>query len=87
MNPQVMEHKWVEHVRAWQASGLTQKAYAQAHGLRAASLSYWVGRGRAASVKQAKFVLATVALAADGEHHPCTGQHGRLARSQPRRVT
>ena len=35
------EAHWQEHVSAWRASGSTQKAYCQEHGLNTSSLSYW----------------------------------------------
>jgi len=35
------EALWRRHVEAWRASGGTQQAYCEAHGLKAASLSYW----------------------------------------------
>ena len=35
------EAYWRRHVGAWRASGATQKAYCEEHGLRSHSLSYW----------------------------------------------
>lgn len=35
------EAHWRRHVDAWQASGTTQKAYCEQHGLSSPSLSYW----------------------------------------------
>lgn len=33
---------WQEHVTAWQASGLTQKAYCEEQDLRYSAFGYWV---------------------------------------------
>ena len=35
------EARWRGHVDAWRASGGSQKAYCEQHGLRSHSLSYW----------------------------------------------
>ena len=35
------EALWRRHVEAWQVSGVTQRAYCEEHGLKAASLGYW----------------------------------------------
>ena len=37
---------WLEHVRAWRASGLTRAGYAQRHGLELRSLQQWIARLR-----------------------------------------
>lgn len=36
-----LEAHWRGHVDAWRASGGSQKAYCEQHGLRSHSLSYW----------------------------------------------
>ena len=36
-----LEARWRGHVEAWRASGGTQKAYCEQHGLKSHSLSYW----------------------------------------------
>jgi hypothetical protein len=36
-----LEAHWRGHVDAWRASGDSQKAYCEQHGLRSHSLSYW----------------------------------------------
>jgi hypothetical protein len=36
-----LEARWRGHVGAWRASGGSQKAYGEQHGLRSHSLSYW----------------------------------------------
>ena len=36
-----LEARWRGHVDAWRASGGSQKAYCEQHGLRSHSLSYW----------------------------------------------
>ena len=36
-----LEAHWRGHVDTWRASGGTQKAYCEQHGLRSHSLSYW----------------------------------------------
>ena len=40
---------WHEHVTTWQASGLTQKAYCDEHGLRYSAFGYWVRKLRGAT--------------------------------------
>jgi transposase-like protein len=35
---------WLAHVMAWRRSRLSQVAYARLHGVRAKSLSHWVGQ-------------------------------------------
>jgi hypothetical protein len=37
---------WLEHVRAWRASGLSRAEYAQRHGLGLRSLHQWIARLR-----------------------------------------
>ena len=37
---------WVEHVRAWRASGLTRTAYCDRHGLNPRAFHLWVARAR-----------------------------------------
>jgi hypothetical protein len=37
---------WLEHVRAWRASGLSRADYAQRHGLELRSLHQWIARLR-----------------------------------------
>ena len=37
---------WLEHVRAWQVSGLSRTDYAQRHGLELRSLHRWIARLR-----------------------------------------
>jgi hypothetical protein len=38
---------WLAHVMGWRCSGLSQAGYARLHGLRAKSLSRWVGQFKA----------------------------------------
>jgi hypothetical protein len=38
------EKQWQERVAQWQASGLSQRAYAIEHGFSARQVSYWVRR-------------------------------------------
>lgn len=38
------EQLWQERVAQWQASGLSQRAYAVEHGFSARQVSYWVRR-------------------------------------------
>ena len=42
--PRTSKEEWREHVRAWQASSLTSKAYAAQAGLNANSLTWWKWR-------------------------------------------
>ncbi len=37
---------WLQHVAAWKVSGLTQRAYADKHGIGWRSLSYWIQKVR-----------------------------------------
>jgi hypothetical protein len=37
---------WLEHVRAWRASGLSRAGYAERHGLKLPSLHQWIARLR-----------------------------------------
>jgi transposase-like protein len=50
------QEKWQRHVRAWQTSGATTKAYAAAHGLRANTLSWWRPSASAGLVQVGKLV-------------------------------
>ena len=38
------EQVWQEHVAQWQASGLSQRAYATEHGVSQRQISYWARR-------------------------------------------
>jgi hypothetical protein len=38
------EGYWLEHVRAWRSSGLSQSAYSARHGLNRVNLHYWIKR-------------------------------------------
>ena len=61
---------WHDHVAAWRASNLTQKAYCQAHNLRYASFGYWVRKLREQSQDQSKqgsgFIPVTLSHTAEG---------------------
>lgn len=60
------QEKWQRHVRAWQASGVTTKAYAAAHGLQANTLSWW--RRRLSAVeKRPSAGLVRVGKLVDGQ--------------------
>ena len=48
---QVERQRWLEHVNAWQASDLTQKAFCQAHQLGYASFRRWRGIFKAQQTK------------------------------------
>jgi hypothetical protein len=37
---------WLEHVRAWRASGLARAAYCERHGLNPRAFQQWVARAR-----------------------------------------
>jgi len=56
---------WQEQVTAWQASGLTQKAYCQERALQHSTFGYWVRKLRAAdtgsAVSPSGFVPITLA--------------------------
>lgn len=42
---------WNDHLRAWRGSGLSQIAYCDRHGLKVASLAYWLGKQRKAAAR------------------------------------
>jgi hypothetical protein len=52
---------WFEHIQGWRASGLSQSAYCALHGLKIASLGYWISRDKAARVP---LTLVPVSVAA-----------------------
>ena len=60
------QEKWQRHVRAWQTSGVTTKAYAAAHGLQANTLSWW-RRRLSASEKRPSVGLVRVGKLVDGQ--------------------
>lgn len=37
---------WQQHITAWQSSGMTQRAYAEAHHVPAKRMSYWARQFR-----------------------------------------
>ena len=45
---------WLEHVRAWRASGLVRAAYAERHGLKLPTLHQWIARLRHIFHKQGR---------------------------------
>lgn len=47
--PQAKHEYWNDHIRAWRASGLSQIAYCDRHGLKLANLAYWLGKQRKAN--------------------------------------
>lgn len=55
---------WNDHIRAWRRSGLTQGEYCTRHGLKAASLGYWLGKQR----RQAEPPLTLVPLSLQAGH-------------------
>ena len=52
---------WLEHVRIWRTSGLTQAAYCRDHQLNATTFNGWILRGRVKST--ATIPLTTVPIA------------------------
>lgn len=54
-------HFWVEHVRQWQDSGLSQRAYCRQHDLIPRKLTYWVNRARQHVVAPGGIVAARIA--------------------------
>jgi hypothetical protein len=52
---------WAEHVRQWQASGLSQRAYCRQHDLIPRKLTYWVSRSRQQAVVSGGIVPARIA--------------------------
>ena len=54
---------WTRHVSAWRSSGMTSKAYAAEHGLKAKTLLWWSSKlKRDGAVKQPVSFLEVVAL-------------------------
>ena len=43
-NRNAKQELWYGHVRSWRDSGSSRSAYCAQHGLKLASLSYWIGR-------------------------------------------
>ncbi len=41
---QARREYWLEQVRAWRESGLTQAGYCRQHGLKSSALGYWIAR-------------------------------------------
>ncbi|NNM52375.1 MAG: hypothetical protein HKM02_09130 [Pseudomonadales bacterium] len=41
MSPDSRRQFWQQHIAAWQGSGMTQRAYAEAHQVPAKRMSYW----------------------------------------------
>lgn len=51
---------WAEHVRQWQDSGVSQRAYCRQHNLTPRKLTYWVGRSRRQAVAVGGIVPARI---------------------------
>jgi hypothetical protein len=49
---------WLEHVRAWRASGLSRTDYSQRHGLELRSLHQWIARLRHMFRRRGKAIAA-----------------------------
>ena len=60
MKRQEQQQQWFEHVKAWRASGQTQRVYAAEHGLRVSTLSHWSRREKI-DAKPVSFVPAALA--------------------------
>lgn len=52
---------WAEHVRQWQTSGLSQRAYCRQHNLIPRKFTYWVSRSRQPVVVSGGIVPARIA--------------------------
>jgi len=48
--------EWEELVAEWRASGMSQRSFAEKHGVPASALSYWIRRFEAIGVAQKKAV-------------------------------
>ena len=46
MSTQEKREKMLSMVEDWEASGLTQKAFSALHGIKVATLGYWVARSK-----------------------------------------
>jgi len=46
MSTQEKRKKMLSMVEDWEASGLTQKAFSALHGIKVATLGYWVARSK-----------------------------------------
>jgi transposase-like protein len=40
------EAKWTDHIRTWESSGQTRKAFCSEHGLNPSTLDYWRTRNQ-----------------------------------------
>jgi hypothetical protein len=57
--------QWADHVRRWRRSGLPARAYADQHGLNAATLYGWSSRlGREKAARPAHFIEVSAPIAA-----------------------
>lgn len=66
MDSHTKQAYWTEHHRAWRASGLTQAAYCERHGLTVGNFAYWLGKQRKQAVP---LTLVPIPLGA-GAHSP-----------------
>ena len=63
---------WLGHVQAWRASGLTQVAYCQQHGLKPKAFSYWSRQQRQGNPP---LTLVPVAVRPSSAHGELRLQH------------
>jgi transposase-like protein len=56
------EAKWTDHIRTWESSGQTRKAFCSEHGLNPSTLDYWRTRlnKKNSSVEKPAFVALPV---------------------------
>ena len=63
---------WLQHVSAWNKSGVTQSAYCRGHGLSANLFSAWVGRAKKRSAELPLAPPAIVPLVIEPDHVTAT---------------
>ncbi|MCP8689010.1 IS66 family insertion sequence element accessory protein TnpA [Marinobacterium sedimentorum] len=71
---ELKEAFWHQHLEAWKASGLTQRAYCQEQGLTPYRMTYWKGR-LAATPHPAQTGLSDWVLMGHGGALAAAGQH------------
>ncbi|EHL32772.1 IS66 family insertion sequence element accessory protein TnpA [Legionella drancourtii] len=60
MNTQSPHHQiWQEHIRAWEKSGLSQKAYCNEQGIKLATFGLWRKRLRTPEQERISFIKAS----------------------------
>lgn len=67
MKTQSAHHQiWQEHIKAWEKSGLTQKAYCNERGLKLATFGLWRKRLRASEQGRISFIKSSPRVQEEG---------------------